>query len=300
MTTDRRRVPLKTSVISCIASRCNRDGPTLVLVGTIVEKHQEETDDVRPGVGSSGRAAAARPIQPLPPRWERTESEFDDWVAATTERADPFMAWLGVLFALLVGFDLAVSVGPGASTAIEIASWTIWAIFALELAIQVWLAPSRLAYLRGHWWRPVLLLLPFLRVLSFLRLARVGRALPASRVISSSYRAAGTARFLVRSRLSYLGAIAVVGAIAIGELIYVFERDAAGGAFDTVGDAMLWSLSAVIAMQADPVPESVGGRIVMLLGFVLGLILIASLAGVIGSFLVDERHERASVEDQGS
>ena len=246
-----------------------------------------------------GKAAErARPIPPLPPRWERTETGFDDWVAATAERADPFMAWLGVLFALLVGFDLAVDIGPGASTAIEITSWAIWAIFALEFAVKLWLAPIRLRYLRRHWWQPLMLLLPFLRFLSFLRLARLGRALPASRVISSSYRAAGTARFLVRSRLSYLGAIGAVGATAVGELVYVFEHDSASGAFDTFGDAMLWSLSAVIAMQADPVPASVGGRLVMLCGFLLGLILIASLAGVVGSFLVDERRERATVEGE--
>lgn len=246
------------------------------------------------------QAAAARPVPPLPPRWERTESGFDDWVAAATERADPFMAWLGVVFALLVGFELAVEVGPGAAAAIDLASWMIWGVFALEFAVQLWLAPARVGFLRRHWWRPLLLILPFLRVLSFLRLARVGRALPASRVISSSYRAVGTAKFLVRSRLSYLGAIAVVGAIAVGELIYVFERDAAGGEFATFGDAMLWSLATVIAMQADPVPETVGGRIVMLLGFLLALILIASLAGVVGSYLVDERRERASVECEPS
>ncbi len=208
------------------------------------------------------------------------------------------MAWLGVLFALLVGFDLAVDVGPGASRAIDVAGWTIWGAFALEFAVKLWLSPARLTFLRRHWWQPLLLVLPFLRVLSFLRLARLGRALPASRVISSSYRAAGTARFLVRSRLSYLGAVAVVGAIAVGELAYVFERGAAGGAFETFGDAMLWSLSAVIAMQADPVPASVGGRVAMLIGFLLGLVLIASLAGVVGSYLVDERRERASTEEE--
>ena len=63
--------------------------------------------------------------------------------------------------------------------------------------------------------------------------------------------------------------------------------------FPSFGDALLWSLAAVVAMQADPVPASVGGRIVMLVGFGIGLILIASLAGVIGSFLIDERRERA-------
>lgn len=256
-------------------------------------------DALAGGAQPAGRIRATKPLPPIPPlqpRWERTESEFDDWVAAATERADPFMAWLGVLFALLVGFDLAVELGPTASRAIEITSWVIWAMFACELAIQIWLAPRRLRYLRKNWYRPLLLALPFLRVLSFLRLARVGRALPASRVISSSYRAAGTAKFLIRSRLSYLGAIGAVGAIAVGELIYVFERDSGSGAFATFGDAMLWSLATVVAMQADPVPSSVGGRIVMLIGFLLGLTLIASLAGVVGSFLVEERRERADVE----
>ena len=246
---------------------------------------------------------SVKPIPPLEPRWERTESGFDDWAAATTERADPFMAWLGVLFALLVGYDVAVDVNPPASTVLALAGWAIWAVFALEFAVRIWLAPRRFHYLRRHWWQPLLLLLPFLRVLSFLRLARLGRALPASRVISSSYRAAGTAKFLIRSRLSYLGAIATVSAIAVAELAYVFERDVSGGAFDSFGDAVLWSLSAVIAMQADPVPESVGGRIVMLFGFAVGLVLIASLAGTVGSFLVETRQERATAEQpegQGS
>lgn len=260
---------------------------------------EEPGHEARPAGARVVRAGAPQTLPPLPPRWERTEGGFDDWVAAANERADPFMAWLGILFALLVGFDLAVDVSPGASTAIDIVGWSIWGIFGLEFTVELWLAPKRITYLRRHWWQPLFLLLPFLRVLSFLRLARVGRALPASRVLSSSYRALGTARFLVRSRLSYLGAMAVVGAIAVGELIYVFEHeDVAGGPFDTFGDAILWSLSTVIAMQADPVPESVGGRIVMLFGFLLGLILIASLAGVVGSFLIDERRERASAEGE--
>lgn len=207
------------------------------------------------------------------------------------------MAWLGALFALVVGYDIAVDLGPGAATALELTAWAIWAIFGLELAAKLWLAPRRLHYLRRHWWQPILLLLPFLRVLSFLRLARAGRALPASRVISSSYRAAGTARYLFRSRLAYLGAISTLSAIAVAELAYVFERDVEGSIFESFGDAVLWAGATVIGLQGDPVPRSVGGRIAMMVGFVIGLVVIASLAGVIGSFLVEERRERASFGD---
>jgi voltage-gated potassium channel len=234
---------------------------------------------------------------PLRPRRERSETEFDDWVRAATERADPLMAWLGVLFALLVGYDIAVELGPRASTALELAGGVIWAVFAVEFAAKLWLAPRRLRYIRRHWWQPLLLALPFLRILSFLRLARAGRALPASRVVSSSYRAAGTARYLFRSRLGYLGAISSVSTIAIAELAYIFERDVEGSIFESFGEALLWAGATVIGLQGDPVPESGGARIVMIAGFLIGLVVIASLAGVIGSFLVDERRERASIED---
>lgn len=225
-------------------------------------------------------------------RRQRAESDFDEWAATVTERADPFMAWLGLVFALLVGYELAVDLSESASHAVEIAGWAIWGIFAFEFAIKLWLAPKRFRYVKRHWWQLAMLALPFLRLLRFLRLVRLGRALPASRVISSSYRMAGTARFLLRSRLAYLGGVASVGAIAVAELAYIFERDASDGAFGSFGDALLWAVTVVLAMQADPVPETAGGRIVMIGGFVVGLILVASLAGVIGAFLVQSHGDR--------
>jgi voltage-gated potassium channel len=230
-------------------------------------------------------------------RKRRSESEFDAWLTATSDRADPFMAWLGVLFALLVGFEVSAEPGPEASRWLMIAGWSIWALFAAELAVDLWLAPSRLRFLRRRWWQVLLLAVPFLRVLRFVRLLRLGRALPASRVVSSSYRAAGTARFLLRSRLAYLGGLGSIMAIAAAQLAYLFERDRPDAVFETFGDALLWSFATVIALQGDPVPESVGGRVVMLFAFVVGLVVIASLAGVIGAFLVDERRERAAADE---
>ena len=206
------------------------------------------------------------------------------------------MAWLGALFALIVGYDIAVDVGDATSNALGLAGWAIWAIFALEFAAKLFLAPRRLTYLRRHWWQPLLLLVPFLRVLSFLRLARLGRALPASRVLSSSYRAAGTARFLLRSRLAYLAALSTLATVALAELVYLFERDAEGSIFGSFGDALLWAAATVIALQGDPVPQSTGGRVMMIAGFAIGLVLVASLAGMIGSFLVEGQQERVAAE----
>lgn len=214
------------------------------------------------------------------------------------EWVDPFMAWLGVLFALVVGFDIAAEPSQPWPRIFEWASWAIWGVFALEFFTQVWLAPERLRFVREHWWQPLLIAIPTLRLFRFIRLIRVGRAFPAGRVVSSSYRAAGTAKALLRSRTAYLGGLGVVATIAVAELVYLFERDVEGGIFDNFGDALLWSLAAVLGMQGDPVPVSVAGRLVMIAAFAVGLVVIASLAGTVGAYLLDERRERASVEEQ--
>ncbi|HEV3378551.1 MAG TPA: ion transporter [Thermoleophilaceae bacterium] len=225
-------------------------------------------------------------------RQSRSEEDFEAWLATVTERLDPFMAWLGVVFALLVGYELAVELSPGAARGLSIAGWVIWALFAIEFAVKLWLAPRRLRFVKRHWFQVAGLLVPALRVLRFLRLARLGRALPAARVVSASYRGLAPARHLLRSRLGYLAAVSVVVAIAAAELAYLFERDTARPAFDTFGDALIWGFSTVLALQGDPVPESAGARIVMIVGFGFGLVIVASLAGTVGAFLIEDRRDR--------
>lgn len=202
------------------------------------------------------------------------------------------MAWLGVLFALLVGYDIAVDLSDSAARALTIASWAIWAVFAAELLAKLWVAPNRLRFLRRHWIQVLGLLVPWLRFLRFLRLARAGRALPAARIVSSSYRSVGSARRLLRSRLGYLGAISTVVAVAVAEIAYIFERAEPNGVFSSFGDALLWSITAVVALQGDPTPESTGARLAMLVAFACGLVIVASLAGTVGAFLIEDRRER--------
>ncbi len=50
----------------------------------------------------------------------RSEDEFELWLEQVTERVDPFMPWLGVVFAL-IGFELAVEVSAQTKRALE---WT--------------------------------------------------------------------------------------------------------------------------------------------------------------------------------
>lgn len=232
-----------------------------------------------------------------PQRLVRAESEpeFERRLQRAAERADPFMAFLGVMFALLVGFELAVDLQPATARVFMAIAWVVWALFLLELLVDLYLAPDRRRFLRRHWFRVIQIVIPTLRLFSFIRLARVGRALPAARVLSSSYRVSGTAATVFRSRLGYLGALTAVATVAVGEVAFVFERSARdGGAFDHLGDALLWSAGVVLGQQGDPVPASVGGRLAMIAGFGFGVVVLAALAGALGSLFVEQRNERAA------
>ena len=202
------------------------------------------------------------------------------------------MAFLGIVFALLAAFQLAdPRLSSGWATALDIGTLTIWGMFVLDFGAKLLAAPSATRFLRRNWLAVVMLAVPALRLLRFGALLRLGRALPAARVVSTSYRATGVARQLLRSRTSFLAGVVAVVTLAVAELAWLVERD--HGTFPGFGDALLWAATTVIAMQGDPVPTSMVGRLIMLAGFAVGLVLVATLAGTVGAYLLEERRERA-------
>jgi voltage-gated potassium channel len=246
--------------------------------------------------GGSCTTGELRASAPRPRRGDGDESAFERWLARQTERLDPFMAFLGIVFALVAAFQLAEpGLSSGWARALDVGTLVIWGVFLLDFAAKLVAAPSATRFLRRHWLGVVMLLVPALRLLRIGALLRLGRALPAARVVSTSYRATGVARQLFRSRTSFLAGVAAVVTLAVAELAWLVERD--HGTFPGFGDALLWAATTVIAMQGDPVPESLVGRLVMLAGFAVGLVLVATLAGTVGAYLLEERRERAEAVD---
>ena len=240
-------------------------------------------------MSTDSKQPAGRP-RPLARRAD--DGNFEVWLADVLERADPAMAWLGVLFALLVGYELAVELSAGAARVLTIIGWVIWAIFLAELLAHLYVAPHRLRYLRRHWFQVLAVLVPTLRFLRFARLLRLGRALPAARVVTSSYRVAGTARKLLGSRLRYLLATTAVVIVAVAELGFLLERQSGNSSFSSFGDAVLWAAGVVIAQQGDPVPENAAAHLVMIVGFAWGVVVFASIAGSVGAYFLEDRRER--------
>lgn len=235
----------------------------------------------------------ARPRRPR--RRERDDELYERWLAHQTERLDPLLAFAGIVFTLLVAFEFAhPRLSPAWGRILDGSIWVLWSMFVVDFVAKAVAAPSAAMFVRRHWLTVAMLLVPTLRLLRFAALLRVGRALPAARVVTTSFRATGVARQLLRSRTSFLAAAAAVATLATAELAWLAERDR--GTFAGFGDALLWSASAVLGMQADPVPESRLGRLLMLAAFTVGLIVVATLAGTVGAYLLEDRRERGAAE----
>jgi voltage-gated potassium channel len=244
----------------------------------------------QPG-GAGGRPQLARAILGRSGGACEEERGSERRLAELTERADPVLAFLGVAFALLVAFDLA---NPGLSDPwrerLAVAGLVLWGVFVVDFVVRMAVAPSAWGFVKGHWLALVMLLIPTLRVLRLAALLRLGRALPAARVLSSSYRVTGVARRTFSSRTGYLGGSAAVATLAIAELVWLAERGE--DTFGDFGDALLWAGAAVVGMHADPTPVTDAGRLVMLVAFAMGLVLIATLAATVGAYLLHGRDDR--------
>lgn len=168
-------------------------------------------------------------------------------------------------------------------TILEVASWTVWAAFAADFAIRLYLADDTRGYALAHWYDVALIMLPVLRPLRLLRLLAFARILNRSAVGSlvgrvSTY-VAGTALMALG-----LGAIAVLDA----------EQDAAGANITSFGDALWWSATTVTTVgYGDRFPVTTTGRLVAVALMVVGIACIGAITAGVAAWLV------AQVEAEG-
>jgi len=174
------------------------------------------------------------------------------------------------------------STDPVVVVAATTANATIWLLFALDYAIDLWRSPDRGAHVRSHWFdlavivvSPPLLVPPEAQVLRVLRAARLLRVFA---VIGVMYDRLG--RPLTRS-----AALAIVGVLfavilAGGLLVQWVEPTM----FPNVVQAYAWAIATLVtAGHASPEPATVAGRAVSSTIVVMGLgsfvALAASLSG---------------------
>ncbi|MGL5867339.1 MAG: potassium channel family protein [Dermatophilaceae bacterium] len=163
-------------------------------------------------------------------------------------------------------------------TGLTVASWTVWAAFAIDLMIRLCLAEDRRRYARRHWYDIVLVVLPLLRPLRVLRVLALARVLNRSAAGSLVGRVttyiAGTAITAV-----FLGAVAVLDA----------ERHAAEANIVSLGDALWWAATTVTTVgYGDRYPVTTEGRLVAVALMVVGIAAIGAVTASVAAWMVGQ------------
>ncbi len=205
------------------------------------------------------------------------------------EAAEGPMVVLALVFVPVAVVPLVTDLPVNVERALEIVSWTIWAVFAVEFAILMWLAPSRRAALKAHWLDAVIVVLPFLRPLRATRLLRLTRS------GSVFARATDGARRLAGRRGSrgygiFATAVTLGGALAV----WVVEHDAPGGSIRSLGDGLWWSVvTATTVGYGDVSPVTPEGRAVAVVIMLVGIGLLGVVTANVAAYFI----ERDGVDD---
>lgn len=170
--------------------------------------------------------------------------------------------------------------------AFDILDWTIWAVFAAEYLIRLYLSANRRSFVRHNLFDLALVAIPMLRPL---RVARVARALRVGRL--GALLGSGTKRSKGSLRnAAVLYALVVSGALTI--LCSVLVLDAEQGDpkanIHSYGNALWWALTTVSTVgYGDHYPVTLAGRAVALVLIVAGVSLFGVITAAVASYFVE-------------
>lgn len=204
-------------------------------------------------------------------------------VRQLTALLDKPMTILAFVWIALLIVDLTQGLKGWMSTA----NMLIWALFVIHFALEFFIAPDKLRYLKTHWLTAVALLLPALRVFRALqafralRAARAVRSAGLLRVLTSLNRGVKALRTTLQTRaLGFVSLSTVLVTFAGAAGMYAFENPNAlredglvgvadrNGGLSSYGEAVWWTAMTMTTMGSDYFPKTLEGR---LLGWILAV-----------------------------
>jgi voltage-gated potassium channel len=209
----------------------------------------------------------------------RDPADRQRWADELLDRLTPVMSALGVIFLLVVLGEQLAEPGSATGTALTVAGWLLWAVFAVEFGARWAVAPDRRAFWRRNWWQVLFLVLPFLRVL---RLVRAARLLRTGRVLSSAVRSSRSARTVLGGRVGWLAAVSAITVLASSQLLHQFSG------YDRYGDAL--HAAALATVTGEPLGRPDGfSRVLEVVLAVYSVVVFATLAGSLGAYFLETR-----------
>ncbi len=220
---------------------------------------------------------------------------LEDWLEA------PMLILAFVWLALLV-----MELIWGESFYFALIGTIIWIIFIVHFAIEIILAPHKVAYLKSNWLAAISLLIPalrifrVLRVFRLLRMARVGRGLRLFRVVSSlnrGMRALGAS--LRRRGFGYVLALTVLVVFAGSAGMYAFENQVPNG-LNSYGEALWWTTMIMTTLGSRYWPVTFEGRVLCVFLALYAFAVFGYVTATLATFFVGRDAEDNEAELAGS
>lgn len=225
------------------------------------------------------------------PKLARSQDAYDRFQAAT----ELPLTVLAVLWLPVLILPLALSLSAGAARTCDLIDYLVWAIFAAEYLVRLYLAPSRRWFLVHHLVDLAVIALPMLRPLRALRLLRLLNLFRAGAVLANALKRARA--ILTHGGLHYV-LLAVTGIVVIcAGLELSFEKHAPGASIHNFGDALWWAIVTVTTVgYGDLSPVTAGGRGVAVVLMLVGIGLIGALTAAVASYFVGEKADQEKAD----
>lgn len=229
-------------------------------------------------------------------RLGRGQEALDRYVAGTD---GPLTILAAAMIPLLV-IPFAIKLSDPAERALLTVDYAIWAVFAVDYAARLYLAPQRWRFARSHPADLLIVAIPMLRPLRAFRSARALRLLRATRLLGFVVRGVVQARAVLRRRgLNYVLLIVVVLALVAAALVLEFEKGIDGANIASFPDALWWVATTITTVgYGDRFPVSAAGRGVAVGLMITGVALLGIITANIAAFFV-ESEQRADPTLEG-
>lgn len=202
-------------------------------------------------------------------------------------RSEIPMLLLAVAFLIAYAWPvLDPNLDPDLRASFNVLSWAVWAAFAIDFAIRLWLAEHRWHYAKRHWYDVALVVLPFLRPLRLLRLLAFARVL--NRSVAGS---------LVGRVSTYVLGVAIV-AVGLGALAVLdSEQNARGANITNYGDALWWACTTVTTVgYGDHFPITTEGRLVAVALMIVGIAMVGAVTASVAAWMIGQVERERSRE----
>jgi voltage-gated potassium channel len=217
--------------------------------------------------------------------------------AQALERFERHTAWPMLILSIAIIPLLVIPLIFELSTAVETTffalDWFIWAAFAVEYGVRLFLSERKLRFLRANVVDLVIVVVPFLRPLRVVRSARALRALRAVRVAAFLFRGTRAAHaVLTGHKLHYVLLVMLVLVVASALLVESVESASPASNIKSVPDALWWAATTVTTVgYGDRFPVTAVGRGVAVVLMAAGVGVFGLLAASMASFFIQHKSE---------